>query len=588
MLSHVKVIDHLELSLLQRQTAYVPLIEVQTLSLDALSFYIHQFIFDDYLSSSQHPLSQQQPTIKLKTSHLTALIFVTCLYLHRHKLLKRYSLQAKHADLIPLARLYNLQWLESFYWDCLTVEGSRVYGPICQLKNELVVVGADRLLSTQCPPHARAFTISPNGRDWYALCSPHPYTVQLWVKTSRAWRQLTSLSDRWCEKTEFQLALANDGCLYVLSDETRLECYHQVKREWHQVPLTAENGVTYVLAQQGDGTLPITLLVNNEAREILNVTYDHHISDFEIRSICPKPSAISVNYKPPHVLKRYLDSVAQTNLSAERLGYVLKDLKHNIRQEAQRIKEINTPSSLRDRWNKALVVRRVIYARRDDSWSTYKNDRWASFNTRGDEEAEPFWNPHSQKLSTVLLDNDPASPYLKLDKLEGNRLDWFNPNVSYLEPLKGLEELKHTRAYKNPANDGDNVTLISELEVSPPLRLFLDHLCLDLAEKLNTDLTLGTNGGLRHLPDGKHVELYTLNPPLTHRTSLLSLTDFADRFTRHSATAILVGSGFLEVDSQREGVKNNRVERDVDNGKKEEDVGYFMYQSAQDKKAILI
>nr|WJJ61076.1 ORF116 [Acipenserid herpesvirus 1] len=605
-LQHLKIIrDSFELSILQQKTAYPPSIEVKTTCLDSLTLFIHQFIFDEYLSKFTQIHQTRPHFIYLNASHHTASIFITCLYLHYHKLLKNYALHTKHHEIVALSRYYNLDWLEHFYRDSLAVEGSKIYGPICQLQNRLVVIGPEHLISTQCPPYAKAFAISPCGQNWYVLCSPHTARIELWAKVGSKWEQLTCLSDRWCAKVSFQLAVANDHCLYVLSNGNRLECYHQLKREWHQIFYKCD--ITYTLAEQSDGSLPVTLVANNVAGQIISVTYNHHLRQFDQvfnnAHHNSEPSSLDVarvyyedlvngdryhrqkdpthrgfKHHHPRTLKQCVNAVAHADRSAGHLQHLLDTLDTKAKQILKQEQEENTLTSYRDRWQKIVVVNHTLYGRKelDTYWFIYKNNKWTQFRTR--DGAELIWNQPQSKLTEIQLDR--LSPdYVQLDKnQEGRPIEWFNSNISYPEPSENLTALKNVRAYKNPTDK--KVYFITATNVSAPLRLFLDHLTTsNLSEKLvaRQEVTFGTNGGLKHLSNGTHSELYTSNPQMKHRVSTLDLKDFVDRFTGHLTLPVLVGTGSLEISWD-----DTTINQDDCN------VAYFTYSSSEDEKATLI
>ncbi|UMM52780.1 protein ORF102 [Lake sturgeon herpesvirus] len=173
----------------------------------------------------------------------------------------------------PLIIYYHLTWLKE------TACNHVVQGPIFKRGQELVLADLDSqsLAAVGLPPHNLALTVTVNGRLWYALCAPRPDLLQLWIKvsSSNCWTVISQVADPFMEAIETcQLTLAQNTCLYVLLNNQSLLCYNLINRTWVKVAHNKNYCLPYVMAETGDESLPLTLVVNNKTATVFTTFYN--------------------------------------------------------------------------------------------------------------------------------------------------------------------------------------------------------------------------------------------------------------------------------------------------------------------------
>nr|WJJ61067.1 ORF109 [Acipenserid herpesvirus 1] len=254
---------------------------------------LKRVIYNNYLARfNGPPLKSDKGELysRIIAPHLEALKSFFC-YLHLHHL-KEMDNEGRMVgfyqtvdddynihDINEMAQFYHLKWLQSHYVAIFkeTEETKRVVGPLLRRGDEIIVVGKNRLFSMGLPPHTKAFTSSNNGHTWYALTSPIPTIIELWIKTPccNYWRMLTRAIDREMTLTSAQLTLADKTCLYMLINGRQMICYNMANYHWlklvHHNYLTTT--FTYVMSETGDESLPLTLVVNNEAGTVVIISY---------------------------------------------------------------------------------------------------------------------------------------------------------------------------------------------------------------------------------------------------------------------------------------------------------------------------
>ncbi|UMM52778.1 protein ORF100 [Lake sturgeon herpesvirus] len=436
----------------------------------------------------------------LKAPYLCGVIFLSYLYRHHDGSVNHLSLLNCEPlpQLLDLARFYDLVWLQSIYKNTLAF--NRVNsGPIFQLGSELVVVGPDRLTSVGSPRHMKAFTTTPDGQNWFALCSDDPYRLELWVKRYRdnIWTLLTSVVDLSLNKTQFQLTLSNNCCLYVLSNGVYLECYNLTTYQWQKIKHAhMKSYLTYVMVETGDGSAPLTLVANTEANQVLTVTYEPHnikvyhdqiltpeamtnavkppptdplwaIQDYyqSVQTQCPvaalnarkRPGTVMGNKERP-VKKVKISSIAQgmcalkaANRPETRFFATQADLK--LLADFKELDIVRkTSCTLTQRWVRVVCCQRVLYGlKRNGKW--YRNalnleqnseaGRWTRYVwvTKG---RTLTWDPATQ--GTVVVSNEGAEVGVDGQMTE---VDWFNPNFTDHSFLHVIDN-KHQSVYRPP------------------------------------------------------------------------------------------------------------------------------------------
>nr|WJJ61079.1 ORF119 [Acipenserid herpesvirus 1] len=261
--------------------------------------FVNKIIYNLYLDRYvvKQKLEGESETVEyiyLDAAYESAVLFLTCLYLKFFNLitlegeLKTHRLNLNplnnySGELLELARFYDLDWLKLLFIKTVTTR-THFNGYVFLSNNLLTVVNPStkEMFSVGAPAWIRAFTMSPDGSTWYALCSPKPDLIELWIKkyNENSWTLMTSI----CEPKDaaivkqlvferhldiddpiqhFQLTLAESVCLYVLKNKQQLICFNMATQTWHKISLCVNApSMTFCMVKTGDMTLPLTLVAN--------------------------------------------------------------------------------------------------------------------------------------------------------------------------------------------------------------------------------------------------------------------------------------------------------------------------------------
>nr|WJJ61062.1 ORF100 [Acipenserid herpesvirus 1] len=439
---------------------------------------------------------------QLNAPYLCGVIFLSHLYMHDQGLVTNASLLNCEplSQLLDLARFYDIEWLQQMYHNTLAFKPVNS-GPVFQLGSELVVVGSDHLTSVGSPRYMKAFTTTPDGQTWFGLCSNDPHRIELWIKRyqENIWTLLTSVVDRSLIKHKFQLTLADNCCLYVLANGVYLECYNLSTYQWQKIKHAGmKNYLTYTMVETGDGSIPLTLVANTQAQQVLTVTYEpYSMKVYKDQTLIPQALDEKVKPKPSDPLlavQEYYESIQTqcpvTNLnSRKRLGVVmgdqerpikwrkisslaegfsaLKDTRRAVTQHyfypsdqdtklAEAFKELEiqrkTACTLTQQWVKVLCCKRVLYGMK-------RNGNWYTNIVKPEEGLEEgCWNRYTQVLRGNILAWDAKTQTVVRVEREGTKVgvnddhvdvDWFNPNFLDHSFLHVIND-QHQSVYRPP------------------------------------------------------------------------------------------------------------------------------------------
>nr|WJJ61077.1 ORF117 [Acipenserid herpesvirus 1] len=623
-LFHAKRLTHTDLPNIQAKIIGQPTVRVYYLkgTTDKSSLYLlcHRVIYDVYLA--KHGNLQHVHNISFCYFHTyrdQAEMVLICLYLkHLNMIDSTGRLNAQYTIDLPgiynnylirdLARYHDLEWLCRLY--IRAKESHDLYqGVLLKRGDQIVCVGSDQLVSVGLPQHNKVFTTSEDGRTWYVLCAPNSTLIEIWMKLyeHNTWTKLTAVKSRLHADT-YEMVLADKVCLYVLKDGYRLECYNLSTQQWHQIQhseLQADR-LTFKLVKTGDGSQPLTLVANSQARQVLTCCYNQYQWSWE-------PSAMVNPYNLTHQINPILwtnpDNTApgyyrslveqrpQPGLVVELIDQICREegfgffpptdvtqkevfnpmdesqalaaiahSGHNFIQNVQdqpTFFQYHTLLEKSDQWVEITAFKKALWGHTvRGEWFLYQHNKWTQILC-------PFgggilcFNPEINRLCRVVCDNigfDQAVLTLDEEQLE---LDLFNPNYvdgSFIYTpdvarkyhptphLSGLKCLEYAQVSKNSQNK-----LMFDLQkgiVAPPaLQLFLDTLNSEMSEMLfnkNQDLVY-LGGGVKHL-NNTQIEMYiTGHPKANHVVLKDSLKQFFARYVNPQSVQI-VGMGSTLID----------------------------------------
>nr|WJJ61082.1 ORF122 [Acipenserid herpesvirus 1] len=507
----------------------------------------HRVIYDIFLAK----------TVKLATTSKSQLVFcfidcpndvavkqfVMCLYLKHLNIFNRQGalLESYIFDhpLLPalwkLAHTHQLDWLKKVYLYHQTPRQA-AYG-VCCLKNnnELMCVTPTHIDAMGVPTHLKALTCSPNGETWFALSSPHPRLLKIWVRLPHTnyWTVVTSLTDSKQNSTRFQLCLGPDNAhIYVLKDARRLLCYNVSNKSWHEITTLNIDGV---LVETGDGSLPPTVLINNQAHQLLTCVTNPSVQFFwkqpassslyQLQTIQPLARVMVLDDEKKVISTS--DSAFTTGIYAAIEASIDGDeWKASKLSKSQRVKnkkeELGCPITVNEwkilrqnkleegqQWVRVLGVKGSFYAQREDGrWWTVKVSHHNTRMLNGEwimmEHILPnshlMWNPKNDALSEVSDVKQQPREFIEM-KVDDQVLlvDSFNPlfldesflNVSHangkvVEDKKkgGLCSLYGLKV--NSTNEADKLNFqLSPNTICPlALRVFLQHITRDMAARI--------------------------------------------------------------------------------------------------------
>ncbi|UMM52795.1 protein ORF117 [Lake sturgeon herpesvirus] len=448
------------------------------------------------------------------------------------------------------ARYHELDWLCRFY--ALAQEPHDLYeGVLLKKGDQIVCAGSNRLVSVGLPQYNRAVTTSIDGRTWYALCAPTPRVTEIWMKTHEhnTWIKLTMVKNQ-LDADFYEMVLSDRVCLYILKDGYRLECYNLSTQQWHQLPHSALQSphLTFKLVKTGDGSLPLTMVANSQARHIMTCTYNQYQWGWDLNAMCyANPYLLDYETKPifwhnvedsPTGYYRSLfEQKPQPGLMAELLQQVYKETEMTEGVKASALSPIhapdnilylmtdnqaltaitdsghsfcpqslvkptfiqyNTPLDPSDQWTEITAFKGALWGHTvGGQWLLYQNGAWnpVSVPLGG---GGLWFNPRVNHLCRLACDNvglDQA--VLTVDKTQTN-LNLFNPNYVdgsfvYTEderhkyhPTPYLSGLKCLEHAKVSKNAANGLAfeLQPGVSIPPALQLFLNNLDSEMSETL--------------------------------------------------------------------------------------------------------
>nr|WJJ61064.1 ORF102 [Acipenserid herpesvirus 1] len=282
-----------ELEVLTKQVTNSNKIEIRCLG--QTRYEIHEAVYDQLLGEfgvlikDETAVGGRYTFLDVSEKHVICLLL--CLYLRylghiddQGRLLNYVILQTQWTlyQLEPLAHYYNLKWLLKMDTHHIDHNNQRVTGPMFKRGQELMLVGLDSkiLMAVGLPPHNVALTVGNNGEVWYALCVPQPHHLQLWVKVdgSNRWTVVSEVVDLYNihinQTVSYQMTLAGQTCLYILVNNRQLICYNLINYSWVKIEHSLFNNIrSFVMAETGDGSLPLTLVANGGSECVFGVTF---------------------------------------------------------------------------------------------------------------------------------------------------------------------------------------------------------------------------------------------------------------------------------------------------------------------------
>nr|WJJ61078.1 ORF118 [Acipenserid herpesvirus 1] len=517
----------------------------------------HRQIYDKYLAKySLLQTIKDTNFIFLNTHKDSVIFFLTCLYLHnKNKTCSIFRLSfaniSNHSEILDLAHIYDLPWIQNLYQQVINKLKSPVKGPLYKMGNQIMCLNpASQIIFTiGAPKHMKAFITSTDGLSWYALCTPRPRLAQVWTKRQdrNEWSLITTLKDKR-ESWHFDLALTQGVCLYVLKDHQRLEYYDLLTHTWHRVTPALPPTTTYIMANTNHDVLPLLIVANSLDRRAYCCRRDqltplidssfcsttsapfsarrfhrslcrqrHPREERVLTSIvagiwaerqtdCPPPPLPVL--PPPTISRAPLKSLPDLIKRIRATGRSFTHAAPPLKQQQEPVFNPNPCDPLKE-WDKLFVVWPAAYGRqKNGSWwknsltQAHDNPRWSRFYPTHDR-AEFTWDSSISKMHTTELIEEKTGFFVYING-ESTRVNFFNPNytdtsfvtvvdaetegIEFPAVKGGLDGLANCRV---SINSNYTLTLFPALggELIPPA---LSHLISQLTLELSREIKNGT------------------------------------------------------------------------------------------------